>query len=82
VTNVSRADGTTATGRSWIATPTYPRRDRGMDHPGITQQGTTVRRLILTLLAAACAATAIAGCGAPVADANGTASVAVSGLGH
>jgi len=41
------------------------------------QQGKTVRRLILTALAAVCAATALAGCGAPVADANGTASVAV-----
>jgi hypothetical protein len=77
VTNVSRADGTIATARSSTATGTYPRRDRGVDHPETTQQGKIVRRLILTALAAVCAATALAGCGAPVADANGTASVAV-----
>ena len=38
--------------------------------------------LILTLLASVCAVTALSGCGAPVADANGTASVAVAVAGH
>ena len=41
-----------------------------------------MRRLILILLAAVCAVTALSGCGAPVADANGTASVAVAVAGH
>lgn len=82
MTNVSRADGTIATARSSIATRTYPRCDPGGPHPRIQQQGKTVRRLILPLLAAVCAATALSGCGAPVADANGTASVAVAVAGH
>jgi hypothetical protein len=39
-----------------------------------------VRRIILTLLATACAVTALSGCGAPTANANtGTASIAVVG---
>jgi hypothetical protein len=40
-----------------------------------------VRRIILTLLAAACAGTALSGCGAPVAANSGMASVAAS-AGH
>ncbi|HEY2703289.1 MAG TPA: hypothetical protein VGL20_06335 [Candidatus Dormibacteraeota bacterium] len=39
-----------------------------------------MRRIIVTLLATACAITALSGCGAPVADAGaGTASIAVAG---
>ncbi len=39
-----------------------------------------MRRIILTLLAPACPAAALSGCGAPVTDAGaGTASIAVSG---
>ena len=38
-----------------------------------------MRRLILTLLAAVCAVTALSGCGAPVASNSGTASVAAIG---
>jgi hypothetical protein len=41
-----------------------------------------VRRLIPTLIAAAFAVIALSGCGAPVADANATASAAVASAGH
>jgi hypothetical protein len=37
-----------------------------------------VRRIIVTLLATACAVAALSSCGAPVADA-GTASIAIAG---
>jgi len=76
---VSRPDGTPATARSSIATRTYPRCDPGGPHLEIQQQGKIVRRLILTLLAAVCAVTALSGCGAPVASNSGTASVAAIG---
>jgi hypothetical protein len=38
-----------------------------------------VRRIIVTLLVTVGAVTALSGCGAPVADAAGTASIAVAG---
>jgi hypothetical protein len=80
VTIVSRADGVTATSRSSFSIQTYPRCDPGGPHIGIIQQESTVRRIILTLLATACAVTALSGCGAPTANANtGTASIAVVG---
>jgi hypothetical protein len=76
VTIVSRADRVTATSRSEsepgrILDVTAASRRH---HPA----GTPVRRIIVTLLATACAVAALSGCGAPVADA-GTASIAIAG---
>jgi hypothetical protein len=78
VTVVSRADRVTATSPSGsqpgrILGVTAASRSR--HHPA----GTPVRRIIVTLLATACAVAALSGCGAPVADAAGTASIAIAG---
>jgi hypothetical protein len=80
VTIVSRAGGVTATSRSSNLTGPYARCDPGGPDSKKPAGNNTVRRIILTLLATACAITALSGCGAPVADANsGTASIAAVG---
>jgi hypothetical protein len=70
VTILSRAGGMTATARSQAPSGSYAPND---PQPGPTaashQQGSIVRRILLTLLAIVCAATALSGCGAPLADA-------------
>ena len=81
MTIVSRAGGVTATSRSSFLTG----RILAVTPAGRTaiiqqERKNTVRRIILTLLATACAVTALSGCGAPTADANaGTASIAAIG---
>jgi hypothetical protein len=79
VTIVSRAGGVTATSRASNLTGRILAVTPAGRTASIQQENNTVRRIILTLLATACAVTALSGCGAPVADANSTASIAAVG---